>query len=67
MVFVFIHNLLLEYNGNFNGISQFQSKVYIIMCFVIAAKSYTLWNWKFCHETPLWRKSIIVIGHSMQL
>jgi hypothetical protein len=24
-------------------------------------KSDILWNWKLCHETHLWRKSIIVI------
>ena len=42
-------------------------EIIYIVYFNIAVKSYTLWNWKFCHETPWWRKSIIVIGQSVKL
>ena len=41
--------ILLEYNSNFIGIRTISKEVIIFMCFVIAAKSATLWNWKFCH------------------
>ena len=33
----------------------------------ISKENWCTLDWKLCHETPLWRKTIIVIGHSVQL
>ena len=33
----------------------------------IAAKSDILWNWKPCHQTPSWRKDIIIVGYCIRL
>ena len=51
--------VLRECNSNFHMLIIPKEIIYIV-CIVIVAKSYALWNWKFCHDTPSWRKNIIV-------
>lgn len=44
-------NHSVENGGNLLSLDVSKGILYIV-CFAIAAKSYTLWNWKFCHGTP---------------
>ena len=56
----------MEYNRKINDIRTSPKEIYvcIIMKYVKVDK---LWKWKICQLTPLWRKSIIVVGYFIRL
>ena len=56
----------MEYNSKLSDMRTSPKEIYvcIIMKYVKVDK---LWKWKICQLTPLWRKSIIVVGYFIHL